>query len=346
MNALEAMAYRAGNAAKLAFYGAHYGLTRAISAPFDRPGEAPFASDKPKPDLTRLRLAFRAAFDQDFAHIRAGLYRPPAIGPQLAQVRKSRAYLADVRELDRRRLAGKGVEVREQGLGQGYPAYFRQNFHWQTDGWLSDASADLYDFQVETIFTGSAGAMRRATALALLARSLRGLDQRTVTCVEIACGTGQFGAEIMRNFPRLSLTCLDMSPAYAAKARHALAPYRNAKAISAAAEATPFGDTTIDRIVCIYLFHELPPRVRKAVVAEAARILKPGGMFILADALQTGDDPNLDRLLDAFPAGFHEPFFTSWLSTDMVAMMAEAGLHPTDQARAFLTKAWTFVKSG
>merc|ERR1712216_542124 len=42
-----------------------------------------------------------------------------------------------------------------------YPKYYAQNFHYQTDGWLSNESARLYDFQVETLFLGSADAMRR-----------------------------------------------------------------------------------------------------------------------------------------------------------------------------------------
>ena len=40
-----------------------------------------------------------------------------------------------------------------------YPDYY-QNFHHQTDGYLSDHQA-LYDLQVEILFNGSADAMRR-----------------------------------------------------------------------------------------------------------------------------------------------------------------------------------------
>jgi ubiquinone/menaquinone biosynthesis C-methylase UbiE len=346
MDRIEALKYRAGATAKLAFYAAHYGLSRATSAPFDRPGDAPFSSDKPKPDLALMRQAYMAAFTQDMANIDAGLYLAPQAKTELAQTRKSLAYLRDVKAIDQRRLAKNGVEVRDEGLGEGFPAYFRQNFHWQSGGWLTPESADLYDFQVETIFTGSAGAMRRSTALALLAKSLKGVDQRQVTCVELACGTGQLAREVMRNVPRLRLAALDMSPPYAAAAAKALRPYRSATAMSGAAEATPFESESVDRVLCVYLFHELPPKIRKAVVAEAARILKPGGLLVLADALQTGDDPNLDRLLDAFPVGFHEPFFTSYLATDMKALFAAEGFDFIEGAQAFLTKGWMFQKRG
>jgi SAM-dependent methyltransferase len=102
----------------------------------------------------------------------------------------------------------------------------------------------------------------------------------------------------------------------------------------------------VDRVLCVYLFHELPPKIRKAVVTEAARILKPGGIFVLADALQTGDDPNLDRLLDAFPVGFHEPFFSTYLTTDLTALFDATGFDFIEDAQAFLTKGWMFQKRG
>ena len=42
-----------------------------------------------------------------------------------------------------------------------YPRYYLRTFHWQTDGWLSERSARLYDFGVEFLFGGTADIMRR-----------------------------------------------------------------------------------------------------------------------------------------------------------------------------------------
>lgn len=344
MNPLSHLVYRAGAAAKLAFYGTHYGLSRVMSAPFVRPGDKPFASNKPMPDRKMLSDSFMSAFTKDRENIAAGLYLAPDPRTQIRQTSKSLAYLRDVRKIDARRLADNGTEVRDDPASEGFPAYFRQNFHWQSGGWLTDESADLYDFQVETIFTGSAGAMRRATALALFCESMKGQDQRSLVCAEIACGTGQFAADLMRNYPRLNLTAFDMSPAYAAKAARALAPYGGANVTTGAAEAMAFEDASLDRAICIYLFHELPPKIRKQVAVEAARVMKPGGIFILADALQEGDDVNLDRMLEAFPIGFHEPFFNSWLKTDTIGLFEAAGFKLVDTRQAFLTKAWAFER--
>jgi ubiquinone/menaquinone biosynthesis C-methylase UbiE len=108
--------------------------------------------------------------------------------------------------------------------------------------------------------------------------------------------------------------------------------------VHANAEAIPEADDSLDLVSVVYLFHELPPRVRRTVAAEIARVLKPGGELVFADSLQTGDTPDLDQMLEWFPVGFHEPFYSSYLAEDLVALFGEFGLQPLDAKRAFLTK--------
>jgi hypothetical protein len=71
---------------------------------------------------------------------------------------------------------------------------------------------------------------------------------------------------------------------------------------------------------------------------------KPGGAFVLADSIQTGDHPDLDRMLEIFPVGFHEPYFGSYLKEDFTALFAEVGLDVEESERAFLTKITRFRK--
>lgn len=343
MSLVARTAYGARTAAAVGLHAAHWWWARRRSGPFEAPDGPAFRSSHKVPDRAAIARAFAEAFEADFAAIDQGLYPAPP-PPDMAELaRQARAYRADVAAIDRRRQARAGTEVRDDPATAGYPAYFRQNFHWQTGGWFTEDSARLYDFQVETLFTGSAGPMRRATALALLAESLAGIDQRQVRCLDLACGTGSFTADVARAFPRMKLQALDLSPAYAAHASRALAA-QGVPVIHGLAEAQPFADGSLDRVVCVYLFHELPPRVRLAVMAEVARVLKPGGVFVLADSLRTGDNPDLDRMLDAFPFGFHEPFFTSWLTTDLDALARDAGLMPGASRQAFLTRAVAFTK--
>jgi SAM-dependent methyltransferase len=97
-------------------------------------------------------------------------------------------------------------------------------------------------------------------------------------------------------------------------------------------------------VTCVFLFHELPPRVRREAAREIARILKPGGVLVLADSIQTNDAPDLDRMLEYFPVGFHEPYFGSYLQEDFAGLFGEAGLELEETELAFLTKVMRFRK--
>lgn len=111
-----------------------------------------------------------------------------------------------------------------------------------------------------------------------------------------------------------------------------------------AIEQAPFEDASFDAVTCVYLFHELPPRVRREAVREIARLLKPGGVLVLADSIQTGDAADLDRMLEYFPIGFHEPYFNSYLGEDFSAMFGDVGIELEQSDLAFLTKVMRFRK--
>lgn len=341
--------YVAAQSLRSAWYGAHYVAARRTSAGMTRPGEAPFKPESGPLDTAQMRRAFFALFAKDRANVEAGLYRAPndvRLRDFAGTLKASRAFFADVPEVDRRRMAREGTEVRktqEDRLDR-FPPYYRQNFHYQSEGWLSDESAEIYDMQVETLFAGAGDAMRRA-ALGELARELKGKDQRRFHYLDVACGTGRFLAQVMRSYPKLKASGLDLSPNYAAKARAATAHWLQIDIIEGAAEQMPIADESFDALSAIYLFHELPPRIRPLVFAEMARVLKPGGVFIFADSLQFGDVPGLDAMLEYFPEGFHEPYYKGYLKADLGGQLETAGFKLARTEMAFLTKVQVWQKN-
>ena len=342
--------YTAAQGLRSAWYGGQYALARRRSAGFNRPGEPVFKPEN-KPNLKALRKAYFDLFRQDRANIEAGLY-PDPVRRELRlrdfpkAVGRAQRFLSDVSDVDRRRLERNGIEVREAEMAdpERFPAYYRQNFHYQTDGWHSDGSDDIYDHQVEALFTGAADAMRRL-ALAELVKEVRGTDQRKVQVLDLACGTGRFMNQVMSALPKLQLTGLDLSPPYAAAARKNVRRWPHVEVAEGKAEALPFGDQTFDHLISIYLFHELPPRVRPQVIAEAARVLKPGGAFIIADSLQFGDNEGVDGFLEYFPEGFHEPYYKGYLNWAFDPYMEAAGFTSERLQLAFLTKVRVWRKT-
>ncbi|MEM7768666.1 MAG: class I SAM-dependent methyltransferase [Pseudomonadota bacterium] len=331
---------------RTAWYGAQYAAARRQSAGFNRPGEPPFRPTSGAPEAAAIRKAFFDLFRDDLAHVEDGLYPlppPPKLTDLPKGLSRARAFLRDVAAVDARRLNRDGTEIRRdlKDALEKYPVYYRQNFHYQTGGWLSDESAEIYDHQVEVLFTGAAAAMRRA-ALAPLARDLKGRDQRTYRHLDLACGTGGFLAEVFGVFPKLRSTGLDLSPNYLAHAARTLTPWPHVDLVEGAGEAMPLADASFDAVTNIYLFHELPPKIRPLILAEIRRVLKPGGLLILADSLQHGDNPGLDGMLEYFPEGFHEPYYKGYLDWDLDVAVTAAGFEKQDQRLAFLTKATTW----
>jgi ubiquinone/menaquinone biosynthesis C-methylase UbiE len=290
------------------------------------------------------RRAWLEAFEKDRRDVAAGLYPAMDDGPVNPVRALNGAFdlVADARQVEARRRRQGGAEARDDApAGGAYPAYYRQNFHFQTGGWFTPESARRYESQVEALFAGAAGAMRRR-ALSLLAQAWRGRDHRDLALVDVACGSGAFLKDLGRTFPRARLTGVDLSSAYLAEARRR----SRAGLVQAKAERLPFADRSLDGVTCVYLFHELPPNVRSRVAAELARVLRPGGVLAFADSIQPTDEPRLARLLEVFPAYFHEPYYADYGAADLDALFAANGLAPRARDQAFLTKAILFEKLG
>lgn len=291
--------------------------------------------------MARVSAAYGEAFAKDRRDVAAGLY--PALEDRptrpLQALARAMDFLRDAREVDQRRRRGDGTEVRDQTPSEAYPVYYRQNFHYQTGGWFTADSAKRYDAQVEALFSGTAAAMRRRV-LSVLMKALKGTDQRGLTLVDLACGSGAFLKDLAATLPRARLFGLDLSMAYLDQSRRR----SGQPVIQAKMEQLPFADNSLDAVTCIYLFHELPPRYRPVIAAEMARILKPGGLLAFGDSIQPADEPDLQRLLEVFPAFFHEPYYESYAQTDLEGLFAQAGLIKIDDDRAFLTKALLFQK--
>jgi ubiquinone/menaquinone biosynthesis C-methylase UbiE len=340
--------YVATQGARVAWYMGQYMLAKRLSGPVDPPNEPKFKPQAKPGDARRIRAIFLDLFAKDRANIEAGLYPAPSdarFDKALSTLSNSLKFFQDLPHVDRRRLERDGVEIRSAIANHNarYPAYYLQNFHFQSGGWFTEDSAKLYDTQVEILFGGAADAMRRI-ALGHIARSLKGRDQRGVKLLDMACGNGRFLSQILEAFPKLKATGLDLSPAYVSEAKTRLSVWPQAEIVIGQAESAPFDDASFDLVSCVYLFHELPPKVRLAVAKEIVRVLKPGGVFVLADSLQWDDTPDLNQMLEYFPIGFHEPFYASYLREELKALFAEAGLVCEETEFAFLTKVMRFRK--
>lgn len=341
---LHRTAYALGQAARVGAYFGQYWLSARLTTPVKPP--RPIAGATPRTE--RILADLRRLMARDWANVEAGYYRLPydLLAAPLDAVRGAPRYFRDLRAVEWRRHAGASQEVRNRhGRGErdGYPPYYLQNFHFQTDGWLSRESAGLYDHQVEVLFGGGADAMRRQ-ALVPLHGILRRRGVRGARLLDMGCGTGRFLTFVKDNYPRLRVTALDLSPHYLEEARARLARWRGVDAVRAPAERTNLPAAGFDAITCIYLLHELPAPIRRQVAAEAYRLLKPGGALIVVDSLQFGDNPDYDGLLEYFPVAFHEPYYADYVRCDLPALFREAGFRVSGVEIAYFSRIMTLAK--
>jgi hypothetical protein len=104
---------------------------------------------------------------------------------------------------------------------EGYPRYYLRNFHYQTNGYLSDESARIYELQVDLLFSGVTDAMRRRI-LKPLKEKIDFFETECPRILDVACGTGRSLKQIRAMLPKASLYGLDLSPAYLKKANQIL----------------------------------------------------------------------------------------------------------------------------
>jgi ubiquinone/menaquinone biosynthesis C-methylase UbiE len=161
---------------------------------------------------------------------------------------------------------------------------------------------------------------------------------RGLRFLELGSGTGSATRSVARAFPKAKITCLDLSYPYTKHAQKQLREFDRVECIQGDASELEFGDDRFDAVYSVFLFHELPPRVRELALEEARRVVRPDGIFALVDSLQTGDDEELDWALEFFPREFHEPYYAHYTSNPMEGLLDAAGFEDIEGRTGYLAK--------
>lgn len=254
------------------------------------------------------------------------------------------AILLDLPQIKQRANQKRYQEFSPEIEKVGYPSYYLQNFHYQTDGYLSDMSANLYDLQVEILFNGAADAMRRRI-LAPLKEGLKGFSSiapQQIRVLDVACGTGRTLKFIRGALPQASIFGMDLSPAYLRKANQLLSenPGELPQLLQANVEELPYLDNYFHAVTSVFLFHELPAAVRQRTIEECFRVTKPGGVFVICDSIQVSDSPDFMSMMENFPAMFHEPYYKHYTTDDLVERLEKVGFRNVSTEVHFVSKYW------
>lgn len=310
------------------------------------PQGAPKTRPIPPQMLMDLQAANAALMEIDWEEAEQGLYPTSLLfdAPWLDWAARYPMVWLDMPSTWNRRSERNVTDLPAEVESENYPDYYLQNFHHQTDGYLSDHSASLYDLQVEILFNGNADPMRRRV-LAPLLQGLSGFGERPATqlrVLDVAAGTGRTLRQLRGALPQAQLVGLDLSHAYLRQANRWLSqlPGELPQLVQGNAEAMPFADASMQGVTCVFLLHELPAEARQNVINECYRLLEPGGVLVLADSVQLADSPQFELVLDNFRKAFHEPYYADYIRDDIELRLQQAGFASISGATHFMSRVW------
>jgi SAM-dependent methyltransferase len=137
--------------------------------------------------------------------------------------------------------------------------------------------------------------------------ALPALLDETWAVGDLGCGTGQVAASLAP-FVR-QVIAVDGSAPMLSAARKRLAPYRNVELRRGELEALPLEDASLDAAVISLALHLAPEPAR--VLAEAARVLRPGGRLLIVDMMPHDRTDFIESMGHLWP-GFDAEAISSW----------------------------------
>jgi len=156
------------------------------------------------------------------------------------------------------------------------PRYLAQTYWW---AYVHPNAVRLFERQwlVNLILWGNFGALRDAALDALGER----LEGRTL---QIACVYGDLTSRLRRRLtPGGSLDVVDILRVQLDNLARKVPGDPRVGLIQGDSSALDIDSASYDRALLFFLLHEQPEKVRRRTIAEALRVVKPGGRLVIVD---------------------------------------------------------------
>jgi len=190
-------------------------------------------------------------------------------------------YLAEMEAADK---SGPGSLVLDANLV--IPDYTKHEIHIQPGGYVGDPFAGhMYHYGTNSFYIGAIGhneqdQIHKGTANGIPAPA----DGKVKRILEVGCGLGQTAVALKERFPDAEVWATDVG---APMVRYG---HMRARDLGVAvnfgqglAEKTGFPDGHFDMTVSYIIHHELPQFATRAVIEEAHRVTRPGGVYYPVD---------------------------------------------------------------
>lgn len=156
------------------------------------------------------------------------------------------------------------------------PKYLDQTYWW---AYVHPKAVQVFerDWLVNTILFGNYARLRDA-ALAELGETIHG---RTL---QVACVYGNLTPKIAQRLaPDAHLDVVDVLPVQLKNLSKKLGPDDRVGLVHGDSSSLAAPDASYDQVLLFFLLHEQPETVRRQTLAEALRVVKPGGKVVIVD---------------------------------------------------------------
>jgi len=222
------------------------------------------------------------------------------------------------------------------------PGYVLQEFHNLPNGNYSNFLTRGY---ISGFDLSMLGLMREVRSN--LATNLQGC--RSV--LDLGCGGGATGAAIQAGGVG-DVWGLDPSPYLL---RHAAQDHPGIRFVHGVMEDLPFPDSRFDGVCVCFAFHEMPPARIRMALREIARVLKPGGLLVVAEPSPVQFRSSFVSMVRNYGwrGGYyrtlvrlvHEPYLEKWHRFPLADEAGEAGLRVTAETDASPVRWWRLERA-
>lgn len=222
-----------------------------------------------------------------------------------------------------------------------YPPYYTTSFHAYDEGnlgWLPalevDVAARAVHARIWPDGDDRAGIQGDPMLRASYHQAIKEiLETAPQDIVDLGASTGRSTFALQTAFPTAQLTAVELSPYFLAVARYTESQDTENQTnlanpvhwVHATAEKTGLPPDSADLVSACLLFHELPTSAARDIVAEAYRLVRPGGSFAMMDMNPSAEvyrkmPPYILTLLKST-----EPYLDQYFGLDMDDLFQSAG---------------------
>ncbi len=170
----------------------------------------------------------------------------------------------------------KKIDLNTASMKLPIPVYLQKIYWW---AYVHPRAVKIFErgWLVNLILFGNYAKLRNA-ALNEIGRPTNG------STLQVACVYGDLTPRLLeRHTGNATLDVVDVLPIQLQNLQRKLGPDSGVSLFQRDSAALGFADASYDRVLVFFLLHEQPENVRRGTLAEAFRVVKPGGKIVIID---------------------------------------------------------------